>query len=67
MICYKDMTFCKHYEDCKKADDCPRPLTPTVRQQAIKWWGSDDAPIAVFTEKPECHSDNDQDPPPETP
>ena len=57
MMCFRDMTFCKHYVDCIKAPDCPRPLTPKVVEDAAKWWGSDDAPIAVFIYKPDCHEE----------
>ena len=54
MLCYKDMTFCPFYEDCKQATECHRPLTPEVIKQATEWWGGDDAPIAQFAEKPYC-------------
>lgn len=60
MICYKDKTFCPFYETCDKRNDCSRPLTPQVKAAAANWWGSDDAPIAVFVEKPQCHSDNQE-------
>ena len=54
MLCYRDMTFCTFYEDCKQAEKCPRPLTPEVIKQAAEWWGRDDAPIAQFVDKPNC-------------
>ena len=60
MICYKDKTFCTFYETCNKRKDCSRPLTPQVKAAAANWWGSNDAPIAVFTDKPECHTDNQE-------
>jgi len=44
MICYKDMTFCVAKCDNK---DCSGMLTDEVRANAAKWWGSDEAPIAV--------------------
>lgn len=44
MLCYKDMTFCVNAE-CTK--ECHRRLTPVVQSAARKWFGSDDAPIAV--------------------
>jgi hypothetical protein len=53
-ICYRDMTFCDHWRDCGKAERCHRPLTPEVALAARKWWGSDDAPIAVFVDQPKC-------------
>jgi hypothetical protein len=58
MICYKDKTFCPFYETCLKQNDCHRPLTPAVKAAAANWWGSDNAPIARFGEKPQCHIDN---------
>lgn len=50
---YMDMTFCRFYEDCIKAKDCPRPLTPEVKAKAEKWMKN--APICVYSEKPTCH------------
>ncbi len=61
MIGYRDMTFCPFYADCKNAPDCHRPLTPEVQAAADKWWKGGNAPIWVFSEKPECHEvENDQ-------
>jgi hypothetical protein len=59
MIGYKDMTFCNHWRDCGKANECDRPLTNAVAAAARKWWGKDGAPILVFVEKPECHISKD--------
>lgn len=55
MICYRDMTFCRHYENCAHAAECHRPLTPKVVEAAERWWGSADAPIMTFAEQPHCH------------
>ena len=55
MICFRDMTFCPFYEDCAIAEHCDFPLTEEVERQAREWWGSDDAPISQWTEKPDCH------------
>lgn len=55
MICFRDMTFCDYWRDCKHAPDCHRPLTDEVLYAARAWWGKDGAPIAVFTTKPKCH------------
>ncbi len=52
MICYKDMTFCTFYKDCKLQDECHRPLTPEVITQAEKWM--ENAPVSMFTNKPDC-------------
>ena len=55
MICYRDMTFCPFYEDCKQRVQCARPLTPEVIADAVNWWGTADFPVSVFAEKPSCH------------
>jgi len=58
MICYRDKTFCPFWETCDNNAACGRALTDSVKRAAAQWWGSDDAPIAMFGEKPDCHSDN---------
>lgn len=60
MICYKDMTFCSFYKVCKKGKECDRALTKEVREKAIKWWGSTNAPIAMFGEQPKCMEEIDE-------
>ncbi len=55
MLCYRDMTFCTFHEDCAKAPTCHRPLTDEVKRGAAEWWGGNDAPVALFLEKPACH------------
>ena len=44
MMGFRDMTFC-----CALCDneDCHRKLTDKVRDDAVKWWGDDGAPIAI--------------------
>jgi len=54
MICYRDRTYCPFYEGCAKGQECYMALTPQVREAAIKWWGSEDAPICQYVNKPEC-------------
>ena len=51
---FRDMTFCTFYKECTHGDVCHRALTEKVRADAIKWWGSDDAPICMFSEPPKC-------------
>lgn len=60
MMCYRDMTFCPYWEDCAGAATCHRPLTPEVQLEAEKWWGSEDAPIAVFAEPPSCYRKHEE-------
>lgn len=57
MMCYRDRTYCTFYETCKDGDGCDRALTPEVVSDAKKWWGNDNAPIAYYGDKPECHKD----------
>lgn len=58
MMCYKGMTFCPFYKDCTSAFSCERPLTAKVQADAERWMKN--APIAVFRDKPECHTTNDE-------
>ena len=57
MICYKDKTFCSFYKTCSKGDSCHRALTPKIELDAIKWWGSESASIAIFVDKPDCYEE----------
>jgi hypothetical protein len=57
MLCYKDITFCRYYQNCKKGKDCFRALTSEVKEKAQKWWSLEngEAPICEFAEEPECY------------
>lgn len=57
MISYKDMTFCTYYRDCTKGNDCFRSLKPQVLHDAKKWWGGDNPPFSIFSQRPECFED----------
>ena len=50
MECYRDMTFCQFYADCKSGKNCFRALTPLIVDNAKAW----DLPICKFTDKPDC-------------
>lgn len=52
MICYRDTTFCVS-PNCQ--NKCGRKLTPEIQAAARRWWGGEDAPIAVayFCGEPE--------------
>lgn len=61
MMAYRDMTFCrettcKHFG--KGEDKCWRSLTDEVLEDATTWWGSEEAPISMFTERPSCYEEN---------
>lgn len=53
MICFMDRTFCP-FGDCALSATCSTYLSDGVKAGAKAWWGGDDAPIAVFVDKPEC-------------
>lgn len=44
MICYRNRTWCGS-PNCQ--NKCGRKFTEEDRQAAIKWWGSEDFPLAV--------------------
>lgn len=50
MLCYKDMTFCSYWNQCKNGSICQRALTPYVEIMAQKVR----LPICQYTDKPEC-------------
>ena len=54
MICYQDCTFCPYHAECNKGEDCAIAYTDEVKLEAQAWWGSDDAPVCLFAERPEC-------------
>lgn len=51
---FMDITFCPFYKECMDGQTCRRALTEKVKADAIDWWGSDDAPICMFLEPPQC-------------
>jgi hypothetical protein len=46
MICFQDRTFCGS-KNCKNL--CGRKFTKELHKQAVKWWGSDEYPVAYST------------------
>ncbi len=59
MICYRDMTFCPFWIDCKEGKLCSRALTEEVEKEAEEWYGGSDAPISFFSKKPDCFEVDD--------
>jgi len=51
MMCYRDMTFC--WAKCANYE-CYRMYTKELVADAVKWWGSDEAPIAVQDMSANC-------------
>ena len=56
MTGYADKTFCP-FDKCGNWLICSLALTDKVKQEAEKWWGKPAAPIAVFTDKPKCYTE----------
>lgn len=54
MLCYKDKTFCP-FTACREFATCDRAYTDAVREDAVRWWGSGDAPIALWSSEPRCY------------
>jgi hypothetical protein len=54
MMCFKAKTFCPFYVLCLNGYSCNKALTDQVKQDAVKWWGKDGAPISVYSSFPEC-------------
>jgi len=50
MICYRDMTFCPFWEECKEGETCHRALTKEIQYKADKL----SLPICTFVDKPDC-------------
>ena len=59
-MCYKDTTFCSFYLECIHGETCKVALTPKVEEDAKKWWGEDNPPIAVYLYKPDCFEENNK-------
>ena len=51
MMCFRDMTFCNAV--CGNMS-CSRKMTEQVQEAAIRWWGSDKAPIALSDFSAHC-------------
>jgi len=54
MIYFRDKTFCPYWQACTKGATCDRAITPEVIVDGTEWWGSEDFPIAMYTEKKSC-------------
>lgn len=60
MINFQDRTFCDFHKNCKNGVNCKDALTEEIQNEAIKWWGSQDAPISVYQDKPKCYKSNEE-------
>lgn len=54
MICFRDMTFCSDAKNCANSEGCSRYLGGAAKEQAVKWWGSTDYPVAMSSFKDTC-------------
>lgn len=52
-MCFKDTTFCSSSEQCAN-HECGRRFTIQDKADAVRWWGSDEAPIAWSSFKDTC-------------
>ena len=60
MICYRDKTFCGFYDKCKHGKFCRDALTEEIKEEAVKWWGGQNAPISFYAEPPsKCYEAED--------
>lgn len=59
MLCYRDRTYCNFSCNCKHESTCNRALTADVLAAAKKWWGSNDAPICMYVDKPKCFEEKE--------
>ena len=53
-MCYKDMTFCKFYENCKDKETCERVLTNKDKSIILTY----EIPVCYFMERPECFKES---------
>lgn len=63
MMCYRDRTYCQFWIECRLGSECGRALTPEVEEAAYKWWGGEGAPISIYTNKPKCFEEVDNNDP----
>ena len=60
MLCYLGRTFCADTA-CAKFDKCPTALTDQVKADAVRWWGTPSAPIAVYGERLNCYEEKENE------
>lgn len=56
MLCYRDMTFCSYYKECKVGENCFRALTDEILRAELF-----DLPICKFAEKPNCFKEKENE------
>lgn len=54
MMCYRDMTFCPYFHECRFGEVCHRALTDGVREAAEKA----QLHICEYAETPDCFRGN---------
>lgn len=54
MMCFRDMTFCTYWKDCRYSETCGRKFDKEQEAAAKKWWGGDNPPICTFIGRPRC-------------
>lgn len=56
MLCYKDKVWCTYYKECSEGESCPKAFTPTIKKEALTWWGESDgtALVSCYVDVPHC-------------
>lgn len=52
-MCFRDRTFCP-FTECAQFNNCDWAYTDKVKADAVKWWGSDEAPVSFYVDAPVC-------------
>ena len=62
MPCFKDHVWCPFWATCTDGPTCEVALTEDILNQAEVWWGSKNAPVSQYLEKPGCFKGVDNGP-----
>lgn len=54
MMCYRDISFCSDADVCQNKNQCDRWFSPAEEAKAVRWWGSDNVPVARMSFKQTC-------------
>jgi hypothetical protein len=63
MICYKDITFCPFWKECKDGSTCKVALTDEVYRKGVEWsrtFTPEDILICQYTDKPDCFKEKNK-------
>ena len=57
MICYRDMTFCPFWRECRDGFDCHRALLPRDEARAEE----KGLAISAYADRPDCWRERDDE------